>query len=58
MIVEHAGIVRKVYKHPTDLWCVEITRYKTGTKGKTIYIGLKKKPQIRAGQFVSKGTEL
>lgn len=58
MKIEHTGTVRKVYKHPTDLWCVEIARSATGAKGVTTYIGIKVKPKLKIGQSVKKGDEL
>lgn len=58
MRIEHAGIVHKIYKHPTDLWCVEIKRTMTGTKGTTTYLGIKAKPKLKVGQKVKKGDEI
>lgn len=58
MRIEHTGIVRKVYKHPIDLWCVEIERTKTAIRGTTTYIGIKVKPKVKEGQKLSAGDEI
>lgn len=58
MRIEHGGIVKSIYKHTTDLWCVEIKRTDTGTKGTTTYIGIKVKPRFKIGQKVSAGDEI
>ena len=55
MKIEHEGVVKSIYKNPTDLWCVEVARTKTGTKGVTTYIGIKVKPKLKVGQKVSAG---
>lgn len=58
MKIEHTGIVRRVYKDPVDLWCVEIARTKTDTKGHTTYIGIKIKPKVKVGQLLEAGDEI
>ena len=58
MIIAQSGVIHKIYKHPTDLWCVEIKRTDTRSKGTTTYIGIKAKPKLKVGQRVSAGDEI
>lgn len=58
MKIEHAGIVQKVYKDPVDLWCIEVKRTDTLTRGTTTYIGIKVKPKLKEGQKVKAGDEV
>jgi hypothetical protein len=58
MRVSSEGIVTRVFKSSTDLWCVELERTKTGTKGKVKYIGLKTKPKVKVGQLINVGDEI
>ena len=58
MKVAHTGIVRKVYKDTVDMWCMEVERTETKTRGKTIYIGMKAKPKGKIGQKVRAGEDV
>jgi biotin carboxyl carrier protein len=58
MKVSNAGIVTRVYKSASDLWCVEIERTKTPTKGTIRYIGIKSKPKVKVGQHINAGDEI
>lgn len=58
MRIEHSGIVTSIHKHSTDMWCVEIKRTETGTKGITTYVGIKVKPRLKVGQRVKAGDEI
>lgn len=58
MKIEHTGIVRDIKKKSTGLWSVEVSRTETGTKGSTIYTGIKTKPKLKVGQKIFKGEEI
>lgn len=51
----HDGTVTRVFKDPTNLWCVEVKRKRTGTKGKDTYINIMPKPRLKPGRTIKKG---